>query len=205
MMKGLKAEEDEEQENEEAEEPVQRPSGVPSPLNASGVFTLQLSFSVSGIFTLQLSHSASRPHELPQLPERDWGRIKEVRAVKRDPPDPQGESSQPSAPPPPAQRGSRGRMTHEQTGRAQGQEEEERLALTTRYGKVYHQNRNCDYLKAPRTGIARQSVWCEECKEKVGIQSGFNIWTAGWGAPAHVTQLRGDLLRYTPCTRCAGH
>ena len=87
------------------------------------------------------------------------------------------------------------------------QEEEEEVVLTTRFGKVHHRTRECDYLKAPRTGEARQSPWCGLCKANRGTPTNVTLWCSSWGASVHSSRSCAnlgitDLLRFTPCSRC---
>lgn len=35
--------------------------------------------------------------------------------------------------------------------------------MVTRFGKVYHTNRNCSYLTSPLTGMAPNHRWCPTC------------------------------------------
>lgn len=96
--------------------------------------------------------------------------------------------------------------------RPQGQREEENeeeIVLTTRYGKVHHRTRECDYLKARTTGQARRSPWCAHCKASRGMPTQATLWSATWGGSVHSNRScpnlgLTDLLRYTPCTRCRG-
>ena len=37
--------------------------------------------------------------------------------------------------------------------------------LVTKFGKVYHTNRDCSYLKSPQTGMAPNHRWCSTCED----------------------------------------
>ena len=62
---------------------------------------------------------------------------------------------------------------------------------TTRYGQVYHHQRECRYLMAPQTGTVRESEWCWLCRT-ISLRTrgrpppGVSLWIDGWGQPYHV-------------------
>ena len=78
--------------------------------------------------------------------------------------------------------------------------------FTTKFGKAYHRRRSCEYLTARRTGEARQSGPCATCAQGSGITNA-TIWMNTWGSVGHVRRncpdLRMEVLRFSPCTRCS--
>ena len=80
--------------------------------------------------------------------------------------------------------------------------------LTTKFGRVHHRTMMCPYLTNPRTGTVKESRWCEECTSMMGTMTSVTLWTTSWGGIAHSNRvcrsLRGEVLRYTPCSACSG-
>ena len=80
--------------------------------------------------------------------------------------------------------------------------------LTTKFGRVHHRTMMCPYLTNPRTGTVKESRWCEECTNMMGTMTSVTLWTTSWGGIAHSNRvcrsLRGEVLRYTPCSACSG-
>ena len=82
--------------------------------------------------------------------------------------------------------------------------------VTTRYGSVYHQRRDCMYLMAPCTGPAHFHRWCGSC-QRVATRTGRTpmngaaMFMTGWGTAAHSdpTCPRAQNARtFACCTAC---
>ena len=82
--------------------------------------------------------------------------------------------------------------------------------FTTKYGKVYHVTRSCNYLVAPQTGAARESVWCNTCKATAlrtrGVPPpGVPVFIRGWGGIAHTDERcpgARSADQFSICTAC---
>ena len=79
------------------------------------------------------------------------------------------------------------------------------VILTTRYGKVHHKSHECDYIRAPHTGVVRRSRLCAACGSQRPTGT-FVAWCNSWGSEAHTNRacpgLSAAPFRYTPCSRC---
>ena len=82
--------------------------------------------------------------------------------------------------------------------------------FTTRYGQVYHVDRECGHLKSPQIREIRESSWCHLC-QRVAISGrgrpppGVNLWFCQWGTPVHTDPRcprinRADEMRV--CSSC---
>lgn len=84
------------------------------------------------------------------------------------------------------------------------------LVLTTRYGSVYHNTYQCNYLTAPRTGAARVSNWCHLCMN-VAMRTrgrpppGVTVWMHHTGTDFHTDRRcprSMDSRTMNLCTFC---
>ena len=82
--------------------------------------------------------------------------------------------------------------------------------ITTRYGTVYHTQRDCRYLTAPVTGQAMIHKWCSRCRNDAAQTGripgrGATMLMTGWRSDAHtdVTCERAEGARsFALCTAC---
>ena len=80
--------------------------------------------------------------------------------------------------------------------------------FTTRYGEVYHLDRNCRHLTSINTGISKEPRWCSRCWRS-SYQAGSTpvrgavLYLKGFGRDAH-TDMRCPIgaNHYQICTAC---
>ena len=82
--------------------------------------------------------------------------------------------------------------------------------LVTRFGKVYHLERNCSYLKSPATGLAPEHRWCPTCRaldqqagarHVVGAELKFEDERAVFHTNAKCSLWKGSKKKKA-CSRC---
>ena len=82
--------------------------------------------------------------------------------------------------------------------------------LVTRFGKVYHLERNCSYLKSPATGMAPEHRWCPTCRaldqqagarHVVGAKLKFEDERAVFHTNAKCSLWKGSKKKKA-CSRC---
>ena len=82
--------------------------------------------------------------------------------------------------------------------------------MTTRHGTVYHSDRNCRYLTAPKTGAVKIHKWCAACRMRAaqtGIIPGHGaaVLTVGWRLHFHtdITCAHAEGANsFSLCTAC---
>ena len=82
----------------------------------------------------------------------------------------------------------------------------------TRYGSVYHATRECNYLRAPRTGPAFEMEWCHTCRS-VAMRTrgrpppGVTLWSKKGSRLIHTDRRcprASESRELTFCTFCQG-
>ena len=82
--------------------------------------------------------------------------------------------------------------------------------FTTKFGEVYHLDRNCRHLTSINTGISKESRWCSRCRRS-SYQAGSRpvmgavLYLKGFGREAHTDMRCPAALgagHYPVCTAC---
>ena len=80
----------------------------------------------------------------------------------------------------------------------------------TKYGQVYHCDRQCNYLTASNVTAIHELQWCRTCAE-VAFRTrgrpppGVNLWIQGWGTIVHTSHqcpLAAHSREVRLCSRC---